>query len=366
MDKKVSVVGAGTSGLLAARELSRRGIDTTVYDQKKIVGVPVRASGIVSINGLKAMGIEYAKISTNVLRGARIHAGGRSMQITSAEPVANVLDRKALADLCIDEAGKAGAEIITGMRMHGSGLDGLSSDSVIIGADGPVSAVAAHFSMGPIKKYVLTYKAEFNVDVKDPEFVDLYFDNDEFPGLFAWACPNAKDILELGVGIDSRTGNSRKALDRFLGRREIKEMTDGAKMTDNGASMIPMSMREKIVDGRRKVLLVGDAAGQVKGTTGGGLVYGSAAALMAADAVSRNLESGQSLYAYAAAYRKRYRTEMLLHSMINRLYTSLGSASVGRLIWFMNLIGMDSFISKYGDMDMPSLLIKRFFVRNMA
>lgn len=366
MHDKVSVIGAGTAGLVAGRELASRGISTVVYDQKKELGVPVRASGIVSINGLRMSGIAYGSAVTNTLMGARIHAGKRIMDISAREPVAKVLDRKKLSEVCEYEAEHAGAMITKGRRITGQEMDKLHGNSIIIGADGAVSNVARHFGMGPVGRYVLTYKAEFNVDIEDPGSVDLFFDRRAFPGLFAWMCPNAKDLLEVGVGVDSAKANSRKAMDRFLALKEVKESVGNAKMTDNGASIIPMQMRKRIVDHEMRVLLIGDAAGQVKGTTGGGIVYGSAAAIMAARAIQDNISNGKSLGEYERAFLNKYGGDLKLHASINRVYSSLESGTIGRIISVMNFLGMDSFISKYGDMDLPSLMVKRFFVRDLV
>jgi geranylgeranyl reductase family protein len=365
MHGKVSIIGAGTAGLVAGRDLASAGISTTIYDQKEELGIPVRASGIISINGLKMSGIAYESAVTNTLRGARIHAGSSIMKISAREPVAKVLDRKRLSDICEYEADHAGAKIVKGRRITGHMIENLHRNSIMIGADGAVSNVAKHFGMGPVERYVLTYKAEFNVDIEDPDSVDLFFDKKAFPGLFAWTCPNAKDLLEVGVGVDSGKANSKKAIERFIAMKEVKEMVGDAKMIDNGASMIPLRMRKRIVDPEKRVLLVGDAAGQVKGTTGGGIVYGSAAAIMAAKAIRDNLSKGKSLSEYERMFVRRYGSDLRLHGYINRFYSSLESRTIGRIIGVMNFLGMDSFVSKYGDMDLPSLLIKRFFLRGL-
>ncbi len=365
MHSKVSIIGAGTAGLVAGRELASDSIDTTIYDQKTVLGIPVRASGIISINGLRMSGIAYESAVTNTLRGARIHAGGRIMDISASEPVAKVLDRKRLSDICEYEAEHAGAKIIKGRRITAQMIDRLHKDSVIVGADGAVSNVATHFGMGPVEKYVLTYKAEFNVDMDDPGSVDLFFDKRAFPGLFAWMCPNAKDLLEIGVGVNPGRVNSKKAIERFLAMKEVKEMIGSAKMIDNGASVIPLRMRKKIVDPERRVLLIGDAAGQVKSTTGGGIVYGSAAAIMASHAIRDNIMHGKDLGEYERMFMNKYGSDLRLHRSINRVYSSLESRTIGRIISVMNFLGMDSFVSKYGDMDLPSLLIKRFFLRGL-
>lgn len=366
MRKRVSVIGAATAGLIAAKRLASYGIDTSVYDQKVRLGHPVRASGILSISGLSTLDINYSSGITNTLYGANIHAGGKIMTIASRKPVAHILDRRKLNEICWDEAVAAGADVVTGRRISGSELERMSGSDVIIGADGAVSTVAKHFGLGEIGRFILTYKADFNVNVPDPKMVDLFFDNVRYRGLFAWLAPNASDILEVGVGVDASAGNAKAAFERFLNDPGIRDLVKDRKPISEGACIIPMSMRRRFVDDQKGVLLVGDAAGHVKPTTGGGIIFGSNASMMAADSINEYFEGRGMLSAYEARFRKVYGFDLQLHSAINRLYTSLSPRSIGIIIRAMKTLGIDDFLGVYGDMDRPSLVMKRFFLRSLA
>lgn len=363
--KSVAVVGAGTSGLIAARELGRLGVATTVYDQKKVLGYPVRASGILSINGLRSLGLDYKSGITNTLHGARIHSGGQTMRVRTKEPVAHVLDRIKLNDICRDEAESAGAKVVCEKKVDGRMLDSLHAENVIVGADGPVSAVARHFSMGDTGRHVLTYKAEYEVQGLD-DMVDLFFDRAIAPNFFAWFCPNTKSVLEVGIGIDPKYGNAKRAFDNFVKTPEVAKVVDGAKMLDGAACMIPMQLRKKIVDNEKEVLLVGDAAGQVKPSTGGGIIFGGNAAIMAAQAIKSHMESGQNLDEYGRLFKKTYMQDIKMHAFVNRLYSKFGPRGFGNILRVLNVFGVDSFLGKYGDMDRPTVMLKRLFLRNTA
>jgi|GEM_PF-1145067 flavin-dependent dehydrogenase len=359
MKDGVAVIGAGTAGLIAAKKLAQLGIPTVVYDQKKVLGVPVRASGILSINGLDGLGIGYGRAITNTLYGARIHAGGETMKIEAKKAMAHVLDRKGLNDLCHDEAVANGADVILERRIGGQKLDLLAESNIIVGADGAVSEVAKHFSMGKIRKYTVTYKAEFNIASEDPRLVDLFFGKNISDGLFGWFSPNAKDILEVGIGVDSQSGNAKAAYERFTASPYVSGILGGAKPISEGASIIPMSLREKIVDEERRVMLVGDAAGQVKPSTGGGIVYGGNAAMMAAEAIHDHLSGKAPLGSYERKYNRKYGLDTWLHSAANAIYS--GGVVLDLAIRAMNALGVPSFLSKYGDMDMPSLTFRNIF-----
>lgn len=360
--KSVAIIGAGTAGLLAARELSKRGVQATVYDQKRELGLPVRASGILSIKGLEELGVDYFGAVTNTLYGANIHAGKETLRIKSRVPVAHVLDRKKLNDICHSEAKAAGAEVILGERTDSKTLESLSKSNLIVGADGAVSSVAKHFSMGEIKRYILTYKAEFSASTEDPNVVDLFFDNKTSKGLFAWLCPNTNGVLELGVGIDSRYGNAKAAFERFANTDHVSKIIRNSRKISEGASIIPLSLREKIADAGKGVLLVGDAAGQVKPSTGGGIIYGGNAAIIAAGAIKEHLEKGADLAAYEKLYKKKYALDTKLHSLTNYLYSNLGAAGLALAIKAFNTARLDSFLGRYGDMDMPSRILSNLFL----
>ncbi len=366
MRGKVAVIGGGTAGSLAAKALAEKGINVQVYEQKAVVGHPIHASGILSLAGLGGLGIDYKAATTNTLRGANLHAAGETLHVRAENPVAVVLERSKLNEICIDGAISAGAAVETRRRISASELEAKNRDSVIVGADGAFSTVAAHFSLGHIARYLLTYKAEYNVSAVDREVVDLFFDNVVSRGLFGWICPNVQDVVEIGIGVDSRFGNGRRAFERFLQVKEVAELVDGQKQLSGGASMIPMRRRERIVDEKKGVLLVGDAAGQVKATTGGGIIFGGNGALMAAEAIGEYMQRGEPLSSYERAFMKRYGLEMRLHYLVNRFYSSMSTVNLGRMIAMSKILGLEAFLGRYGDMDLPSLVIKRFFLRGLA
>ncbi len=358
MKNEVAVIGAGTAGLMTAKRLAELDVPVTVYDRKKVLGYPVRASGILSITGLRELGLDYSRAVTNTLYGARIHADREVMAVESGEAKAHVLDRKMLNDLCHDEAAARGAEVVLESKVDGQKLDALAERGIVVGADGAVSQVARHFGMGEIGRYCLTYKAEFNIEADDTRMVDLFFDNRISPGLFGWVCPNSKDVLEVGIGLDSTRGNAKGAFERFAASEAVSSMIAGSKLLGAGASIIPMLRRRKIVDAERKVLLVGDAAGQVKPSTGGGIIFGGNAAIMAAEGVREELDGGKGLLGYERRYNRKYVLDTMIHSAANRIYSGLGAGSIGYMIRLFNALGMGRFLGRYGEMDMPSLVFR--------
>lgn len=362
----MSIIGAGTAGLIAAKELAESGISTTVYDQRREPGYPIYASGILSIKGLESLGMNYRQAITNTLWGANIHSGGKTMAIMSKQPIAHVLDRREMNKIFLNSAERKGAHVVLGKRKDGRDFEDMRKNSVIVGADGAVSTVAKHFGMGKIKSYVLTYKAEYNIKVPDPRMVDLYFDNKKYPNLFAWTCPNASDLLEVGIGVDPYFKNAHHVYNIFAKGKEMTALIGRDRPVREGASIIPMGLREKLVDEKNGVVLIGDAAGQVKPTTGGGIIFGGNAARMAASAIKNHVVRGAKLSVYEKSFKKKFGKELAIHSAINKTYSAMGPGAMGAAISLLNVFGFHRFLGRYGDMDMPSVVIKRFFLRGLA
>lgn len=365
--KSVCIIGAGTVGLILAKALAASGIEVDVYESKlNISEGSEKASGIISKIGLDRIGIDYKRSIVNELSGAILHSGSRKLKIKSNDTKAYVIDRGKYVEECASEAKRDGAKIHTNTRFSPNGIIKLRDKyDVIVGADGAVSTVAKAFAFPPIGSYVLTYKAEYSgADVGETDVVDLFFDNALMHNFFGWSVPYGHDILELGLGVDSAyRKNSKAVFDRFVKKPEIAEMLKSSNVISEHASMIPLETRQKTVIGN--VLLVGDAAGQTKATTGGGIVFGSGCASIAADSITRYLNQGIPLSRYEHAWRKKYGLEMFLHKKIHNLYSSASPARMDRIFSVVKSIGGEKFLGSYGDMDRPSIMLKRLIFRGL-
>ena len=367
MVKEIVIVGGGTSGLILAKELGKRGIVATVFESEKRVGIKAdKASGILSASGLSKLGIDFSDAVVNSLYGASLHAGRRSLHVRSEKVQAHVLDRIKLAEICSREAIDAGAKVITGRRIGPEDLEQFSSEGkIIVGADSGLSTVGRWAKFPPIENHVLTFKAVFEKSERLIEDeVDLFFSERFARGFFGWAVPYGKGTVELGIGTSSGSWNSAEAFRRMLKETSVREAVGGGKMVDSKASIIPIGMRSSTVKGN--VLLVGDAAGQVKATTGGGIIFGGACAIVAAKSISRHLEKGEPLERYDKTWRKLYGNDLSMHKIIHAYYSRAGEAGVERLLGLLNILGIGNFLSKYGDMDRPSVMVKRFFLRDLV
>jgi len=364
--KRVIIIGAGIVGLVLAKELASMGIEATVYDSNKDVADGAeRASGILSKKGLERTGINYAGAKLNTLYGAIIHAGRENLKVKVGSVQAYVLSRSKLARICYDEAKDAGALVMLGKRLSKEDVLSMKdTNTIIVGADGVISTVASAFGFPKISEYVLTYKATYSdARIADKHMVELFFEGAYAHRFFGWTAPYSGTILEVGIGTSHTSKrNSLSAFSSFIKTHAIANAIGGAEKTSGYASVIPLEVRKRTVFGN--VMLVGDAAGQVKATTGGGLIFGIACSKIAASAIKNHIEKGIDLKAYERAWRSKYGLDLKLHGLLHSYYSDMTEKRFEALIKLARIFGAESFFSKYGDMDSPSLMVRRFFLRD--
>lgn len=331
----VLVVGAGPAGLRVSEVLASKGISVTVYEQLREIPRKV-CSGLLSARTVRRY--RLSEFAENVVHGARIHAGGEMITV-ERKSVAYVFDRRALDSGLKERAESAGARVVFGKRWDGEGAD------VLVGADGFSSSVRSYLGVRP-PRFVMG--AIGFVEGSFDGYVDVYLDGNVAPGFFAWVIPRSDNVAEVGLGVSSR--HSSSVLDRLtafarrLGFKEIDVL---------GARPIPVDFpRLRVVYGN--TALVGDAAVQTKATTGGGISYG----LLAADALANAIVSND-LSTYQRFHRIHIYSKLFVHALA-RWY--LNRVDTERLLRLVREYGLDTELSKRGDMDDPFFLFSPKFL----
>ena len=349
---RISIVGAGPAGWAAGTRAAELGERAKIYEEHEVIGEPVACSGIVSVKGLEAAGVPCEGITYNRLKGAFIHLpDGEVLRIRSRKVMANVFNRAKYDELCAERARKAGAEIIMGTRPDLRKLEG-----VVIGADGVSSTVARAFGFPPIKEYAFCYQEDLEgTNCPDVESVHVFASMELLPGFFAWAIPLGQDMLRMGCGVDVGS-NAKDALERLIGKERIlQEMLDGSRLVSRLGGVIPMQIRERTVKGR--AMLVGDAAGQAKATTGGGIYFGSMCGKIAGEIAATAREEAE-LEAYERKWRSKYERDLVLHKQIREFANWISDEQACRYARIAKKLGIERFLSTYGDMDSPSAILK--------
>ncbi|MCS7110177.1 MAG: FAD-dependent oxidoreductase [Candidatus Caldarchaeum sp.] len=342
----VAVVGGSSTGLVAAREAAKRGLSTVVFEEDVAIGRPEKCAGLYSVEGLKSLDIPVqGPYLQNVVRGAVfVSPSGKAFEVDAGREVAVVFNRERMDLFIAEQAANAGAEMMVGTRVHEVSTDGTTASvktsrniyrfRYVIDAEGRAASVAKqifiHYSTGkwlPIIQYQISNHGQ------DPQFVYLYFRK------------YLREFFGYLVPVDDETGKFGVAASKFIHRyadKLLSEVFPRAKVTGMSSSSIYVG--HPLVDIRRKnVMLVGDVAGQVKSTTGGGVITGGIAAMAAA-----RHAAGQVVY---EEHLRPLFNELKGTYMIRRIYENLSPKHIEAIIRAAAESGFSEKLSQVGDMD---------------
>ncbi len=372
----VLVVGSGPAGATAAYHLARAGYDVRVLEEHPHVGRPVQCAGLVSQRALELAGTRDAV--RRPIHGAAVFGpSGGSIEFRAPEPRAYAIDRAALDVGLAERAVRAGARIETGVRFDRrreerdgrviveTTRDGTAAAEyaarIVIGADGVASAVARAFRLRRPVEILPAFEAEFGQSPGDPDRVEVYLSRTFAPGLFGWWIPDGAGGARVGVAVNADGTSARRYYDRMLEFLTRRFGAPLASPTGYLASGIPIGNVPRTYGDR--VLLVGDAAGQVKPLSGGGIYTGmrcaEIAAKVAADALGAEDLASHRLAAYDRAWRSEFGDEFGRALALRRIFTRLSDADFDRLIETLRTSELLGTIVAFGDIDFPTHVARR-------
>lgn len=335
----VIVAGASSAGLFTAYLLAKEGVSVHVYEQAEKLA-PTPRTLIVTPDLNRALGFVPEAAIVNTVHTFELHSSCATARITLYDADL-VVERAKLTRLLAARAEHAGAKIHLGCRFTGLQRDGDRTVAVfaqrdrdrtqhvparvIVGADGAHSRVARAIGHRP-RPAVTVLQARVPLPPEaDPGVSQVWFDREATP-FFFWLIPESNASAAVGL-VDASPRQARVKLDRFLRQRGLEPLEyQGAR--------IPLYRLRPAPHGRfghAEVLLVGDAAGQVKATTVGGTVTGLWGAAAAARAILRASPYRHELGALHRELHLHWLIRSLLQRFQDRDYDALLRLVNGRV-----------------------------------
>ncbi len=357
MDYDVAVVGGGPAGLLCAGELESLGERAAVFEKGRRIGESVECAGLFNIEGVKRLGIGKGDYILNEVRGARfISASGASAEIKGKENKAYVVDRgrfdRFLAGRC--EAELLLGEEITGLRKSKGGWTlarkkrEFTASQVVL-ATGHEQALHQEAGLEGPSEFIATAQHEMGGVKTDPDFVEIYLGS-VAPGFFAWVIPSGEGTARIGLGVmgsDARVGERMAAfLKRLKSEGKLRERSEVLRKS---GGLIPV-FEPGLGLSQNGAYLVGDAAGHVKATTGGGVIMGGLAAKALARAIHRGLDYEPAVSGITG--------ELKTHLVVRRVINRFGDEQYEHMVEFLNKSDIRGVIEEKGDMDLIGPVLK--------
>jgi flavin-dependent dehydrogenase len=199
-----------------------------------------------------------------------------------------------------------------------------------------------HRALGLGVPTVFLQSAQLESPFPRGEDVEVRFGRDVAPAGFGWLVPLDRDgIPHARVGLMSET-RTRERFQGFLAALCARVGADAAEMPAPRLKMLPLGPVEKTYADR--VLAVGDAAGLVKPTTGGGIYYGLLTGALAAEVLGKGLRQdcldAAFLRGYETKWRKRLGQEIFIGLAFRRIAARLSDESIDSLIELARVNGI--------------------------
>jgi digeranylgeranylglycerophospholipid reductase len=358
----VLVVGGGPSGLRVAGRLAEAGLDVRVLEKKLAIGRDVVCTGIVGLDVFERFGLDPAPVIEEIRDVRLVSPFGTVVSYRHPRPFACVVDRERFDARMAEAAVSAGAALSLGSwvdsltvepdgvrvtaRENGNGTVRYSAAVAVI-ASGVDPGLARRAGLGYPRSFLRGAQAE--IPARPGEPTTIFIGRDVAPGAFAWSVP-AGDWARVGLLAKK---DAKALLARLMKANGLPE----------GAAIRTRAVAQGLVSRTTgdRVLSVGEAAGQIKTTTGGGISYGLLCADLAAEAVRRSFERSSFGAAALAGYESGWRTalqkEIVIGHFARRICARLSDGQVEGLFHLAQTDGIIPIIRETADFDKHSGLI---------
>ena len=389
----VVVVGGGPTGCYTASLLAKRDLDVHVLEEHSDVGKPVDCSGVISSDAFAALNLPNDLKLGEISNLTLISPSQLEVRFSPSFPLALILDRAAFDREIANQTLASGAAIHFGKRVVGlhpinNGVeldvrstcnDHLSITSgqplrvngqsllanrqwggdnlrvklsarMVILAGGPRYRLQKKLEMGAPLNFLRT--AQIEVEASGIGETKILMGSQVAPASFAWIVSfwrEGRQFARIGV-------SAKQSATPFLTKLIDKLRSAGHLISPSGpirSWVIPVSPIKRTFADR--VLAVGDAAGQTKPTTGGGIYYGLLCAEEAAKttigAFKKGNFSAPSLQSYEKSWRQRLGMEIKVGAFFRRLVEKLSDKEIDDLFRIVQSDGILSAVNKKARFD---------------
>ncbi len=360
-DCDVVVVGGGPAGLIAARELATAGVSVRVLEEHDLIGAPVHCTGVLGLDAFDELNLSRRSIVGAADRARFVSPNGTTVVIEGGRVRAAVVDRALFDRDLASSAVAAGATIQTGVRVVSVTR---VPESVTIrtadGGPGTITARAAILACGASYRFnralglgvpsVLVHSAQLEVPFPSLDEVQVHFGRTIAPEGFAWVVPFERDgttWARVGLLCERDAGaRFRRFAESIRAAHGLAEPWPAPRLR-----VLPLGPVSRTWTDR--ILAVGDAAGLVKPTTGGGIYYGLLTGHLAAEVLAGALATdrlgARRLKEYERRWRARLGPEIRAGLAFRAVAARLNDVAVDRLMELARVDGIVPLLKQTAD-----------------
>jgi geranylgeranyl reductase family protein len=367
----VIIAGGSISGLLAAREIAGAGNrSVAVLEEDPEIGTPQHCGGLVSMEGIRNLGVvPTPNVIENKIKQAKIFSPSHSFMLDTKGQKVIALDRRLLDKQVALQAQRFGVEIRTrcsvrsvyekkpaldhnqtGFSQGIKTSEGDFSCKFFIDARGVASVIQN-------RREGILQSAQYEVYAPwiQKETVEVQFDSQKYPGFFAWIIPTGDGTGKVGVA--GKGINAATALKSYM---ESK----GEKYSVVRKVYAPIWVSGPIENfiGAPRTVIIGDAAGQTKPTTAGGIYTCGMGGILAGRAISKALEENDinMLWDYQKSWLAIFGGEFNKMILARRILERVDNKTLDELFSAVSESRLQE-ISRTGEFDFHTAALTKIF-----
>jgi len=351
----IAIVGAGPVGSYTASLLAQKGFKVQLFDQKKIfqIGAPVQCTGIFPAEIRKFIPLKNKKFFINSFTQAQVFSPNKK-QVTFQKKE-YLVDRHQFDQYLIHQAIQQGASFHpqhklikiernnknkTNLIFKNNHTLKIFTPDIIIAADGPLSLIYQYLNKNNQRKFYYgiqaTIKGSFN-----PTVHQTFFGKKIAPHFFAWLVPESNTRARLGLAVLRKPHHYFQNL---LHQLNIKP----TQILKQQAGIIPL-FNPHTKFHKKNIFLLGDAAGHVKATTGGGIIP----SFQEAHNLVKSIKNNQ--------FYKPQITKLKHHLYIRKILNNFSDSDYNTLFTLLSKPKNKSLINKYSRENPKKLIQKIIF-----
>ena len=340
----VVIVGAGTGGSTVAIGCAERGFSVALIERwkrgeiRKVCGDATALAHFTEASKFVGVGELQDNEILSKIDGVDVFSPDRKtkLRIVDEGGTGVMIDRFALGKRLVNTAEERGATFFDSTRCTDvitdpmKGVVGVTirdkksgelqdiNGKIIVDASGIGGFIRRRLDTATIsmdkdfdgRDVVYAYREvrDTEVELEDPTYIRIFFDQDLAPGGYYWEFPRGPHSMNVGLGVET-SGDYPSAKELLVKHVEKDPQFQNSKVVHAGGARVPLRrpIDSQVYDG---LILVGDAGSQVKATDGGGIGISIKSGGLAVNTIANVLENNDS-----------YKTEDLWEYNVNFMRT---------------------------------------------
>ncbi|MHC1610770.1 MAG: NAD(P)/FAD-dependent oxidoreductase [Candidatus Methanospirareceae archaeon] len=382
----VVVVGGGPAGCMAGKYAAKAGASTLIIEEDAVIGEPVQCAGLISARAIEESELRNRNSFMNCeIKRAVLHSPSYELTLESPTQRAFAISRDVFDRELAKEAQREGAEIVLNTKLKRvrkseggeklrittatpNGAEEIEA-KVIIGADGVRSTVSQLAGLNLVSGNLSCVQIEGEYETEDTS-AEIFLGKSIAPGFFLWIIPLGRENrARIGLCIDRKASTHPSPLlflKRNLAEHPVIARRYRGTIFSRTAGKIPIPVngwrrqRSVKIDDETGILLVGDAAAQIKPITGGGVYYGMKCGKIAGELAAKACRRGDMrvLKDYERRWRDEIGKEVAFGLKVHRLRCVMSDRDFDTILHTLSRSEILERIKNAGDMDYPSIVFR--------